>query len=278
MNKLFQYKFYLTLVLLFSLTIYLYAFSGGVTGKTKKNGNGCTCHGSFSSNVNVVIEGPENMSPGETKEFSLIISGGPLLAGGTNISASAGELIAGLGTQLLGNELTHSQPKLSSEGKVIFPFSFTAPSVEAEVTLFANGNSVNLDGTNSGDSWNFAPNKIIAVKNPTDINEEFTATNFYLSQNYPNPFNPTTKISFVIPNEVKNLSHSRNTEYYSEKQNVTLKVYDVLGREVATLVNEQKPAGSYEAPFDASKLSSGIYFYRLKAGSFVETKKMILIK
>ena len=101
---------------------------------------------------------------------------------------------------------------------------------------------------------------------------------YNLSQNYPNPFNPTTTIHFVIPNEVRNLKDTRSTEYYSVLQNVTLKVYDVLGREVATLVNEQKPAGNYEVKFDASQLSSGIYFYRLEAGSFAQTRKMILMK
>ena len=85
---------------------------------------------------------------------------------------------------------------------------------------------------------------------------------FELYQNYPNPFNPSTKISFSIP----------NSEY------VTLKVYDVLGKEIATLVSEQLDAGSYSYNFDASKLTSGIYFYKLQAGKFSETRKMILTK
>ena len=98
---------------------------------------------------------------------------------------------------------------------------------------------------------------------------------FALEQNYPNPFNPSTKIRYSIP---------RSTEYYSVLQNVTLKVYDILGNEVATLVNEEKPAGTYEVEFsaesfgNASGLTSGIYFYRLQAGSFTETKKMILMR
>lgn len=83
-----------------------------------------------------------------------------------------------------------------------------------------------------------------------------------LYNNYPNPFNPLTNIRFSI-------SDSRFT---------TLKVYDVLGNEVATLVNEEKPAGSYEVNFNASMLASGIYYYRLAAGTFVEIKKMILLK
>ena len=97
----------------------------------------------------------------------------------------------------------------------------------------------------------------------TDIDDgdiiDFT---FNLNQNYPNPFNPSTTISWQSP--------------VSGWQKI--KVFDVLGNEVATLVDEYKPAGSYEVEFLADKLASGIYFYQLKAGGFVETKKMILIK
>ncbi|MEE9450812.1 MAG: T9SS type A sorting domain-containing protein, partial [Ignavibacteriaceae bacterium] len=85
---------------------------------------------------------------------------------------------------------------------------------------------------------------------------------FALEQNYPNPFNPKTNIKFRI----------------SEIGFVSLKVYDVLGNEIATLVNEEKSAGNYEVEFDASSLPSGIYFYQLRLGNFVETKKMVLMK
>ena len=91
---------------------------------------------------------------------------------------------------------------------------------------------------------------------------------FILSQNYPNPFNPVTLIKYSIPSVIS--TGGRNL--------VTLKVFDVLGNEVATLVNEEKPAGEYVVNFDASKLSSGVYFYQLKAGSFIQTKKMILLR
>ena len=99
---------------------------------------------------------------------------------------------------------------------------------------------------------------------PTDVDEiDFSVPDqFSLSQNYPNPFNPSTKISWQSP--------------VSGHQ--TLKVYDVLGKEVAALVNEFRYASSYTIDFNASSLSSGIYFYKLQAGSFVQTKKMILIK
>jgi hypothetical protein len=85
---------------------------------------------------------------------------------------------------------------------------------------------------------------------------------FSLSQNYPNPFNPVTTIKFDIPiNSI-----------------VRLKLYNILGEEVITLVNEEKSTGSYKIEFDATALPSGIYFYRLQAGSYIETKKMVLLR
>lgn len=87
-------------------------------------------------------------------------------------------------------------------------------------------------------------------------------SNFFLSQNYPNPFNPSTKINFSIP----------------QTRFVTLKIYDIIGKEISTLINEEKPAGNYEVEFNGSNLSSGVYFYKIKAGSFINTKKFVLIK
>jgi hypothetical protein len=92
---------------------------------------------------------------------------------------------------------------------------------------------------------------------------------FSLEQNYPNPFNPSTTIRYSIP---ASLNPSKGGTL------VTLNVYDVLGNEVATLVNEEKPAGSYEVNFNAAELPSGVYFYELKAGSFTQTKKLILLR
>jgi hypothetical protein len=89
-----------------------------------------------------------------------------------------------------------------------------------------------------------------------------TPDNYQLSQNYPNPFNPTTNIRFAIP----------------KSSLVTMKVYDALGREVAVLVNEFKNAGTYQVDFNALSLTSGIYFYTIKAADFAETKKMMLVK
>ena len=85
---------------------------------------------------------------------------------------------------------------------------------------------------------------------------------YHLSNNYPNPFNPSTKINYSI----------------TKQSYVTLKVFDVLGREIETLINKEQPQGNYEVEFDAPTLTSGIYFYRIQAGNFVDTKKMILLR
>jgi hypothetical protein len=107
-----------------------------------------------------------------------------------------------------------------------------------------------------------------------DITPELSKIfSFKLFQNYPNPFNPVTKIKYTLPNNLET------------RHGVSLRVYDILGREVATLVNEEKPAGSYEVEFDGSNLSSGVYFHQLKvypaeggAGNFINTRKMILLR
>ncbi|RKY94958.1 MAG: hypothetical protein DRQ01_01060 [Ignavibacteriae bacterium] len=96
----------------------------------------------------------------------------------------------------------------------------------------------------------------------TNVEEETELLDFRLEQNYPNPFNPTTTFHYSIPQD----------------SFVSIKVYDVLGNEIAILVNEEKPVGSYEVEFDGNKLTSGIYFYKLQAGYFVETNKMVLMK
>jgi hypothetical protein len=98
---------------------------------------------------------------------------------------------------------------------------------------------------------------------PTGIDErQMVPASFSLKQNYPNPFNPSTSLAYSIPT----------------RANVRLSVYDVLGREVATLVNETKEAGEYDATFLAEGLSSGVYFYTLRAGAFMETRRMVLMK
>lgn len=110
------------------------------------------------------------------------------------------------------------------------------------------------------------------TQNPTGINEQnfIQPNDFILYQNYPNPFNPSTKIRYSIPNVIA--SGTKQSAF------VTLKIYDILGSEVATVVNQEQQPGFYEVEFSANDLASGMYLYRLQAGSFVETKKLMFIK
>ena len=104
--------------------------------------------------------------------------------------------------------------------------------------------------------WNFST---VLVSVETD---KLLPAEFLLEQNYPNPFNPNTIISFSIP----------------KRSNVILKVYDILGNELVTLINEETDAGRYNINFNASGLPTGVYFYQLVSSDFVETKKMMLLK
>lgn len=112
-------------------------------------------------------------------------------------------------------------------------------------------------GTGNGIELVQLTGKVTSVQSENTI-----STGYSLSQNYPNPFNPTTVINYSIP----------------KQSNVRIVVYDGLGREVATLLNEYKPAGNYTVQFNAGKLAGGVYLYRIKAGDFVQTKKLILLK
>jgi hypothetical protein len=101
-------------------------------------------------------------------------------------------------------------------------------------------------------------------------NEVLLNNKFELLQNYPNPFNPTTTIKYSIP--------SATVASPNSNINVVLKVYDILGREILTLVNREQKPGYYQVSFDASNLASGVYYYQLNANNLIQTKKMILIK
>jgi len=122
---------------------------------------------------------------------------------------------------------------------------------------------------------NIDPDTIITITEGQSIGIKNTGTGipkeFKLEQNYPNPFNPTTKIKFNISPLPGGVSEGRGGL-------VKLIIYDVLGREVATLVNEQLKPGTYEVEWDASNYPSGVYFYNLTAGVFKDTKRMMLIR
>lgn len=265
-------------LVLISFGIFLFenilAHSDGMTGRTLKSSDpGCICHNPTPTpGVNVNILGPSSMRAGDTATFRVRIKGGPLVAAGTDIASSSGNLILSPSETFLKRvlegsdfELTHTSPKAPNPDTVSFTFRYVAPnSPNTSVTLYANGNSVNLDGTNSGDEWNFATNKIINLTTTSIQNISETASSYKLEQNFPNPFNPTTNIKYSLLKDGF----------------VSLKIYDNSGKEVANIFNGNQKSGTYQYNFSASQygLSSGVYFYKLESGDFKEIRKMILTK
>lgn len=151
-------------------------------------------------------------------------------------------------------------------GRVLFNYNFgsaTANTVEQVAgikSIDGNTSSEFLGGSRTGKLICFSggPNGTVGVQNiSSNVPDKYS-----LSQNYPNPFNPTTNLEFGIP----------------ELGNVSLKIYDGLGREIQTLVNGKFSPGNYKIDFDGSNLASGVYFYKLESGNFIETKRMMLLK
>jgi uncharacterized repeat protein (TIGR01451 family) len=259
-------KYKLTAQTTIIISFFLFARENGKTGKTQLSASpGRTCHGASTASVSVVIDGPSTLNIGEKATYTITVSNGPLAAAGTNVAVSSGNLDIIDGTMRKENgELTHTSPKSPANNKVVFEFEYTAPSTEGDITMAANGNSVNLSGTSSGDQWNFADNKIITVQNTTAITDTRPATpnGFELKQNFPNPFNPVTKINYSL----------------DKSGNVQLSVYDALGKTIATLVDGFQTTGSYAVDFNGAALESGVYVYRLNLGNKTISKRMMLIK
>jgi len=159
------------------------------------------------------------------------------------------------------NSVFHKMP-------IVLKFSFsTGADTSVKVMNDVNNQMYSFYFNRQPTAVTFDPNNDIVLKTATltvGINNESSATptKFAVYQNYPNPFNPTTGIKFDVP---------KNTF-------VTLKVYDVLGKEVATLIKEEREAGSYNVDWNASFYPSGVYFYKLESKGFSETKRMLMIK
>ena len=350
-----------SLIIVLFLAVLVYAGierSTGVSGRTQKNGTGCTCHSPTpTAGVFVRIEGPSTLFRGQTAQYTIKMSGGAAVKGGFNVAAHKGTLnVSGAGVQKLNGELTHTAPLTFVDTVVAWTFNFTALDSVYTDTLYSAGNSVNEDGSASNlDNWNFGAKFPVLIENiipveltsfsaaviksgvnlswstatelnnkgfyiersnqnqldnwetigfikgagSTTVTQNYSTTdktplrgtsyyrlkqvdydgsythskvvevtnnnvieNFVLAQNYPNPFNPSTKINWSA----------------SIRGKQTLKVFDLIGNEIATLVNEFREAGDYEVEFDAANLPSGVYLYKLEAGSTVQTKKMILIR
>jgi len=183
--------------------------------------------------------------------YALYVSNNALYAGGSFVTAGANNANSiakwnGSGWSALGNGITN----FSGQGIVLSLTNYNN-------YLFAGGEFTSPDY-----SWiasNLCETVIPIGIEPGNITIPKT---YYLSQNYPNPFNPSTRISFSLP----------------EKSFVTLRVYDMLGREIAELVNNELNTGNHSINWNASAYPSGVYFYKIEAGTFVESKKMVLIK
>jgi hypothetical protein len=138
--------------------------------------------------------------------------------------------------------------------------SFAVNGLKNDTPYYWHVNASNMGGTSLwSNTWGFRTIFSVAVN---EKKENETPTEFSLSQNYPNPFNPSTTIAFSLP----------------RAENVMLKIFDLVGREIVTLVDEKLAAGRYEAHWDASGVESGNFFYQLRAGEFVATKKLVLMK
>ena len=145
----------------------------------------------------------------------------------------------------------------SSNNGAAWSTAYTAPDgVFYHITKARTGNTLWAVRNNGKISRYGTP-----ISGITVVSNEIPSS-YSVSQNYPNPFNPTTKINFALP----------------KSGLVSMKVYDILGKEVATLVNEVKNAGNYTVDFNASSLTSGVYFYKVSVNGFSEVKKMLLLK
>jgi hypothetical protein len=247
---------------------------GGLANRTQKSSqSGCGgCHGSSAAaGVVVTVSGPDTVVRGSATEFNVTISGGPASGSGVDIAARTGTLAAISSTlKLSGSDLVQKSNTAMSGGSITFRFFYSFNSAATTDTLYVTGLSTNSNGGTSGDQWNWSPKKaLVLVQTATGVSgEDRRIAGFSLDQNYPNPFNPSTVIgySLVVGGDV------------------TLRIFDVRGREVATLVQGASVPGSFERTWDATGMASGVYYARLevRTGSgtppFVQTRKILLMK
>jgi hypothetical protein len=244
----------------FSISAIVYSYANGRAGCTLlTHTTGCNCHSTSSTAAVVVtLTGPDTVIVGSTNTytFSVSRSSGTFSTGGIDVAVSSGTLGIGTSTgiKILSGEVVQSSKFTSATTKT---FTFTAPSTAGNVTMACCGAA----GSNPP-AWNNTPNKTIVVKTVSGIENNTAPVTFSLNQNYPNPFNPVTKISYSV----------------AKAGNVKITVYDILGNEIRTIVNQKHESGNYSANFDGSKLSSGTYIYKIETGDFSEVKKMTLLK
>jgi hypothetical protein len=251
----------LVFIILLGVSLIVYPYGSGVAGRTLIGTSpGCTCHSSSSNSAVVVsVTGPTTLTSGQTGTYTLSVtrSSGTFSTGGIDIAVSSGTLGIGTSTgiKISSGEVVHSSKFTGTTTKT---FTYTAPNTAGTVTMAVTGAA----GTNPP-TWNHGTSLTITINPATGIIKTGElVTNYNLAQNFPNPFNPVTKINYSIP----------------KSSNVTLYIYDILGQKVASLVNEKQESGSYSVEFDASKLTSGVYYYKIEAGEYTSVKKMTLVK
>ncbi|MFN0156705.1 MAG: T9SS type A sorting domain-containing protein [Bacteroidota bacterium] len=269
---------FLAIVLLCAFCGFNFLFSTGIVGVTQKPNHvfetpGCFCHADTASvNVQAWIEGPDSVGAGQVALFWMHVAKESSVAAGFNVAAFFGDLgiVDSVGTQRMyptptdSAELTHVLPKpFSGSDTISWPFYYRAPLTTGVIdTMYSNGNSVDLTGDTFGDEWTFSPNFLVYVTPPSHVPDETRPRVLQLFQNYPNPFNPSTTISF-------SLSHS---------EEVTVKVYDIIGNEIATLAGGAYAAGDHAVEWNASGNSSGIYLVVLTTSQQSIMRKVVLMK
>ncbi len=252
------------------VTQYCMAYIHGISGRTlKTSSDGCgSCHGPVTpGNLGIIITNLHNVTPGQsiTCTVTVLTESRTKTGTGLNISVRSGSLsVVDPRLHLMNGELTQNTNIALVNGIAQLQFTYTAPAFGTVDTIFAAGVTTNRDSLASGDDWNFAISSSVTVSPSTTVHSisENIPVNFKLEQNYPNPFNPETTIKFSLTK--------------SSLTRVT--VYNLIGQQVAELVNESLQPSTYEVRFNASALTSGIYFYKLISGDITETKKMLLIK
>ena len=245
---------------------YLLARSDGMTG-VAQSATGCSCHSSTpnaNGAVTVTITGPQAVQPASTRAYTITVSGGPAATkGGFNLKAQAGTLIAGLNTQVVGGELTHSNPDSRS-----WSFNWTAPATEGTVNLYAAAQACNGNGNNQGDSWNWYGGTVntpfpITVSSTVGV-EDDDAPALSLGPAYPNPFLGSARFDFSL----------------AEAGSARMEVFDLSGRRVATIVSGILTAGRHTARWDGRDeggraVGAGVYLVRLTAGGRTFSARVI---
>lgn len=254
------------MVLFFTVSIALYGDIGGKTGRTLKSSTaGCgSCHGSSAnSGVTVSINGPDTLNTGQTAQYSVTVSMTGKTGAGFDIAKRIGTLSpVSSNVHLASSEIVHSNNIAMSNGSATVSFNYTAPFTQSIDTIWATGLATNSSGGTGGDSWNWAPSKKIVIRTPSGINNISEVKDFNLHQNYPNPFNPSTNIEvdLIKPMYLKVI------------------ILDVLGNEVAKILDGKLDAGQHILNWNASDFASGIYYYEIAGSDFNVTRKMILLK